>query len=200
VENANPASVITGKPLPETLVDSFVDGANALINHPVDLITTSCGFLLPLQPTLTELSDVPVLASSLILLPVLSAMHGNHIGVLTFDRDKLIDSNIDNRVAKFGSISMPDAIEGLQMSDTLRQTIAHDKSTLERDKALEEVLNCASRLLGMWPSTRALLLECTNLSPYKHELRKHTERPVYDLIDAIHWQQSAGSFQNNLAV
>ena len=183
ITDANPATVVTGEPLPKPLVDAFVDGARTLINHPVDLITTSCGFLFPLQATLTELGDVPVLSSSLLLLPVLSAIHGDHIGVLTFDRHKLVNTRSD--------IGLPAAIEGLRETDTLRQTIAQDHSTLDREKALAEVLSCATRLLTRWPATRALVLECTNLSPYKHELREHTALPVFDLIDAIHWQQSA---------
>jgi len=187
VIDANPASIITGQALPPPLVDAFVNGARALINHRVDLITTSCGFLLPLQSTLTRLDKTPVITSSLILIPSLQAMHGNHIGVLTFDRDKLISTP--------GEITMPQAIEGLQSSDTLRQTIATDQSTLDRQQALEEVLNCASRLLTRWPATRALVLECTNLSPYKQQLRAHTQRPVYDLIDAIHWHQSSTSLK-----
>jgi len=183
VTDANPSTVITGKPLPDPLVDAFVKAARTLINHPVDLITTSCGFLLPIQSTLTALGKTPVITSSLLLLPLLRSMHGNNIGVLTFDREKLINT--------LSEISMPEAIEGLQPSDTLRQTIAGDSSTLDRHKALKEVCNCAARLLTQWPATRALVLECTNLSPYKRELRRHTGRPVYDLIDAIHWHQSA---------
>ncbi len=189
VTDANPASVITGAPLPAPLVAAFVESARTLINHPVDLITTSCGFLLPLQSTLTQLSKTPVITSSLLLVPLLQSMHGSHIGVLTFDRDKLINTRSD--------IEMPEAIEGLKASDTLRQTIALDRASLNRQQAQAEVLNCASRLIKRWPDTRALVLECTNLSPYKQALRQHTGVPVYDLIDAIHWQQSASNAQQS---
>lgn len=183
IADANPGSVITGKPLPASLVDAFVTGARTLIHHRVDLITTSCGFLLPLQTTLARLSQTPVLTSSLLLLPLLQSMHGNHIGILTFDQEKLLQTRT--------GLTMPDSIAGLQRSDCLRQTIAEDRPTIERDQALADVLDCASRLLKRWPLTQAILLECTNLSPYKHSLRHHTGRPVYDLVDAIHWHQTA---------
>ena len=189
VSDANPDSVITGKPLPQSLVSAFVNSARILINHPVDLITTSCGFLLPIQSTLTQLSNVPVITSSLLLLPLLRSMHGNHIGVLTFDRDKLITTRCD--------IDMPEAVEGLQTDGTLRQTIARNHATLDRSQAQQEVLSCAAQLLAQWPQTRALVLECTNLSPYKQALRLQTGLPVYDLIDAIHWQQAATSCEQS---
>ena len=189
VTDANPASVITGKPLPHTLVSAFVNSARTLNNHPVDLITTSCGFLLPLQSTLTELSKVPVITSSLLLLPLLRSMHGNHIGVLTFDRDKLITTRCN--------VDMPEAVAGLQTSGSLRQTIAGNYTTLDRQQALQEVLACAAQLLAEWPETRALVLECTNLSPYKQSLRQQTGLPVYDLIDAVHWQQTATDYRQS---
>jgi len=165
VIDANPASIITGQALPPPLVDAFVNGARALINHRVDLITTSCGFLLPLQSTLTRLDKTPVITSSLI--------------------DKLISTP--------GEITMPQAIEGLQSSDTLRQTIATDQSTLDRQQALEEVLNCASRLLTRWPATRALVLECTNLR--RNELSQaHPAQMRYAASRLanfkLHWQRS----------
>ena len=110
-------------------------------------------------------------------------MHGSEVGILTFDRDKLIRTP--------SNMELPDAIEGLRASDCLRQTIAEDHINLDRTRALTDTLDCANRLLTRWPATRALLLECTNLSPYKKELRHHMCLPVYDLIDAIHWHQNS---------
>ena len=183
IEKANPATIITGKPLPAPMIDAFVDGTLQLIQQPVDLITTSCGFLLPLQDRLTRCGNVPVLTSSLLLLPLLRSMHGPDIGILTFDRDKLIRTP--------ANIKMPEAVEGLQSCDLLRQTIVEDLTELDKSQALANTLDCANRLLSRWPATRALVLECTNLSPYKHELRTQLRLPVYDLIDAIHWHQNA---------
>ena len=183
VEDANPATIITGAPLPAPLIDSFVAGAGRLRDQRVNLITTSCGFLLPLQDTLTKACTVPVITSSLLLLPLLQSIHGPRVGIITFDRDKLILTP--------SQIVLPDAIEGLQASDSLRQTIAADLPQLDRPRALTEVLGAAERLLSQWPATQALLLECTNLSPYKSELRRQSGVAVYDLIDAIHWHQHA---------
>lgn len=183
VDDANPATIITGASLPTPLIDAFVAGAGRLLDQRVDLITTSCGFLLPLQDTLTKACNVPVITSSLLLVPLLQSIHGPRVGVITFDRDKLIRTP--------SKIALPDAIEGLHASDSLRQTIAADLPQLDRHNARNEVLAAAQRLLSQWPTTRALLLECTNLSPYKSELRSQLGVAVYDLIDAIHWHQLA---------
>ncbi len=43
------------------------------------------------------------------------------------------------------------------------------------------------RLLARDPNVAALLLECTNLSPYRQALAAAVNRPVYDLNQAIAW-------------
>jgi len=37
------------------------------------------------------------------------------------------------------------------------------------------------------PDTRAIVLECTNLSPYKNAIREQFAIAVYDIVDAVHW-------------
>ena len=62
---------------------------------------------------------------------------------------------------------------------------------LERRRAEADVIACADRLL-LARRVPALLLECTNMAPYKVALRQHTGCAVFDLVDAIHWVVDAG--------
>ncbi len=185
IESATPATIVIGKSIATTVKQDIEIAATELTKQHVSIITTSCGFLSSMQQQLAQLSPTPVITSSLTLLPLLSSCHGGceYLGVLTFDKEKLNTLHLGQFI--------PAAIEGLLESDSLKKTIAEDCATLDRQSALTEVLTASDRLLKKCPGLRAIILECTNLSPYKAELRTHTGLPVYDIVDAVHWMLDA---------
>ncbi|OED36261.1 hypothetical protein AB833_26880 [Chromatiales bacterium (ex Bugula neritina AB1)] len=185
VERAKPDTVITERGMAENLETDFCRAAIELEEQHVSIITTSCGFLSPMQQQLSRLCNVPVVTSALVLLPLLGQIHGGieRLGIITFDSRTLGPRH-------FGK-NKPAAVSGLQEDDTLRQTISRDLPELNRLTALQEVLHSAGQLSRQSESLRAIVLECTNLSPYKEEIRQHTGLPVYDIIDAIHWLADA---------
>lgn len=181
IESATTATIVTDQAIEKNIETDIQLASRKLIDHQVSVITTSCGFLSPMQSTLAELTSIPVMTSSLTLLPLLAACHGgsDKLGVLTFDKDKLNTRHLGDYI--------PIAIEGLIEGDSLKKTITRDLPQLDRITALAEVLNACDRLTAASPTLRALVLECTNLSPYKQEIRTHTGLAVYDIVDAIHW-------------
>lgn len=190
VPGANPGSVVTGRDLGNELSASFTRHANALAATGVRVISTSCGFLSVLQASLSEQLGVPFIASSLVLEPLLATLYGGHrkIGILTFDAAALQLQ----RQSLSGDRGGQSAIEGLAAEDTLKQTIAGDLPTLDQRAAERELIKLADRLIKRQPQLQVLLLECTNMSPYKTALRQHTGLPVFDIIDAIHWIVESG--------
>jgi len=85
----------------------------------------------------------------------------------------------------------PGCIEGLLPTDTLRKVISEDTDSLNEKAALDNAISASQRLLNRAPKTQAIVLECTNLSPYKQAIREHTNLPVYDIVDAVHWLLSS---------
>ncbi len=185
IDAAVPANIVTATQLPAGLADAFTHEALELQQCGATLVTTSCGFLSVIQETLATRLPVPVITSSLTLLPWLSSLYGSsyNIGVLTFDADKLGNRHLPAN-------SQDVAIEGLLPADTLRNCISTNSDQLDRGCAEAEVLACADRLLAR-RKVPALVLECTNMAPYKHALREHTGCAVYDLVDAVHWLMDA---------
>ena len=181
IESAIPANVTVADDLPESLQHEFLAAALKLIDQNVSIITTTCGFLSTMQVQLADLSSTPVICSSLALQPLLTQIHGGaeHIGVLTFNPDTLNQNH-------FGSAQIGH-IEGLQATDKLRQVIEKDLTQLDPAIARDEVIAASDRLLNSQRNTRAIILECTNLSPYKQDIREHTGVAVYDIVDAVHW-------------
>lgn len=181
IKSATPTAVVTQHSIKSNIESDIKLAAHTLIEQDVSVITTSCGFLSPMQPTLAKLAPMPVITSSLTLLPLLAACHGgiDQLGILTFDKNKLNIHHLGDYAAT--------AIEGLLASDSLKKTIAQNLPELNRATALTEVLNACDRLTTASPTLKAVILECTNLSPYKQEIRHHTGLAVYDIVDAIHW-------------
>ena len=184
VEAATVAAVVREGALAQEAEEALIAAAQALAEEDgVSLITTSCGFLGALQTRLAQAVSVPVIASAFALLPFLRQVYGEAatIGVLTFDARRLT-------AAHFGPWSDAGTlVEGIEKGRELHRVIAGDLPELDREAAEAEVCAAGRRLLARCPGLSAILLECTNLSPYRRALAVATGRPVYDLNQAIGW-------------
>ena len=184
VEAASVAAVVHRGKLETAAAEALVSAAEALARDDgVSLIATSCGFLGALQDRLERAVPVPVMASAFALLPFLRQVYGEAatIGVLTFDARCLT-------AAHFGPwTDAGTLVEGIEGGRELHRVIASDLPELDRAAAEADVCAAGRRLLARCPGLAAILLECTNLSPYRRALAEATGRPVYDLNQAIGW-------------
>ena len=187
VDQALVSDVISSEPLSEEISASFVEAAKKLEDSGATIIGTSCGFLATEQSKLQSAVSCLVLSSSLLLIPFLRSLFDQipRIGVLTFDADRLTERHFnegfDNDIV----------VQGLPKEGTLYRTILGDEATLDISQAKRDVTSAAKTLLSHAPDINILLLECTNLSPFKHELREVLKLPVFDLVDALVWLDKA---------
>lgn len=186
VARATVATVIDVPP-DQALEQAFVEAGRSLAEEGATLIATSCGFLARLQSLLSAAVAVPVLSSSLVLLDHLRAVHGaaRPLGILTFDAERLLENGIEGLGANT-------PVEGLPKEGELYGVIAEDRARLDRDRAAGEAVEMARRLVARAPDMAAIVLECTNLSPYRRQIFEATGRPVHDLNQAILWHAKAG--------
>jgi Asp/Glu/hydantoin racemase len=171
--------------LADELIEEVIDAASKLKAQGANILTTSCGFLAPVQERVQHSVGLPFIASSLCLLPFLRQVFGNQscIGVLTFDSQVLSEQHFN------GHYDRHLAIAGIENGQELHQVIKQGRNNLDEKLAEQDVLAAAACLVDKKP--RCLLLECTNLSPYKNALRERFGLPVFDLVDAIHWLADA---------
>ncbi|MGB1239788.1 MAG: aspartate/glutamate racemase family protein [Pseudomonadales bacterium] len=184
LESANVANIVVSQLAP-ALIDDVVAAAQNLERQGANIITTSCGFLAPIQQRVQSAIRSPFLASSLSLMPFLRQAFGpsSKVGVLTFDSRVLTPNHFN------GLYDENIAISGIEHGCELHRVIKGDIPELDQARALEDVLHAAEKLQAQQVS--CILLECTNLSPYKAQLRAHFGLPVFDLVDAIHWLADA---------
>ena len=172
VEPATVSAVVTCDSLPTALLDAFVEAGQELVRQGATLITTSCGFLVIAQETLAEaLAPTAVITSSLLQIPSLQASltTGQNVGVLTFDARRLSPSHLAAAGADVGSTS----IAGLQDDNELFRVITGDLAELDAVKAEADVLQAGDALQAGDPQLAAVVLECTNLPPYRQTLEMH---------------------------
>ncbi|GAB4354728.1 MAG: aspartate/glutamate racemase family protein [Kiloniellaceae bacterium] len=182
VEPASVAAVVKSGPLPLPLVVAFIDAGLALAAEGATLITTSCGFLVAAQAALQEALPVPVVTSSLLQVAAVQAAlpAGRRVGVITYDAERL---GPDHLAAAGAPPDTP--VVGLPRDGALYRMIAEDRAALDPAAAEAEVLAAGRALAAACPALGAVVLECTNLPPYRAALSEALGLPVHDLVTLL---------------
>ncbi len=183
VKAATTQAVVTDLGIAPVVASSILAAAEQLQASKVDLILTSCGFLGELQDQIRTRVDVPVISSSLVLLPLLRTLYGSDasVGIATIDSQRLSSQHLQQS-------ANDDHLElfGMQHSRYFYPMISQDQETVDFDSLQQEVVSSVSTC-AREKKVAALLLECTNLAPFKADLRQSLGIAVYDLMDAAHW-------------
>jgi Asp/Glu/hydantoin racemase len=166
------------------LLSSFVEGARVLEREGVRAITTNCGFLAKFQAELAAAVSVPVFTSSLMLVPLVHRMlpRGRAVGILTVDAKSLQEEHL--RGAGI-SPDLPVVVAGLESEREFTRVLLGDEPELDVDAAREEHLVVARRLVAAHPELGAIVLECTNMPPYRAALQELTGLPVFDITTLV---------------
>lgn len=160
-------------------IDPFAD---AIRRAKGDVIVTSCGFLSFWQDQLAALTDRPFISSALAALDRLAIDHDPAaILIVTFDSDRLTAAHLGKHPA------FAQSVVGLPADSHLRQVIAGDLPQLDIARAKAEFVTLAKRHLT--PTHDHILLECTNLPPYKTGLREIGTWPVTDILTEIEFHR-----------
>jgi Asp/Glu/hydantoin racemase len=166
------------------LLPAFVEGARQLEREGVGAVTTNCGFLVKYQAELAASVRVPVLTSSLLLVPLVHRMlpSDRRVGILTVNAAGLHDEHL--RGAAIGP-DIPLAVAGLEGEKEFTRVLLGDEEELDVDLAREEHVRVARRLMADHPDVGAIVLECTNMPPYAADVQRATGVPVFDIISLV---------------
>lgn len=187
VRDARVDVIVSDQPLESELLGGFIDAARELEAEGVRVIGTSCGFLSRAQDEIQSALRVPFISSSLLLIPLFRTLYGADapLGVLTFDATKL------GRVHFAGAPMDHVSVHGLDPAGDWYRCISGNLESVDPASAAAESLAVAAKCLQANPDTRALILECTNLSPWKSQMRRRHGVDVYDVVDLLRWVAAA---------
>ncbi|MFB3819248.1 MAG: aspartate/glutamate racemase family protein [Candidatus Methylomirabilales bacterium] len=169
---------------PGDLLPAFISGARELEAQGVVAITTTCGFLARFQRELAAAVRVPVCTSSLMLVPLVHRMLPAQaaVGILTIDASALGGEELAGAGI---APDMPVVVAGLEGEAEFARAILEDRPTLDGDAARQEHVRVAQRLAAAHPEVRAIVLECTNMPPYRDAIRVGTGLPVFDIVHLV---------------
>ncbi|MGH1361200.1 MAG: aspartate/glutamate racemase family protein [Burkholderiaceae bacterium] len=185
VQGAFPDKVVRGDA--RLLLPAFVAGAQALVAEGVDGITTSCGFLAPMQAELAASVPVPVASSSLMQVPMINRLLPSHrrCGVLTISASSLSAEHLSSAGAP-GDTPIGSTESGREFT----RVILDNEPELDVALARQDNIEAALVLQEAAPELGAIVLECTNMSPYAADIAAATRLPVYSIETFIRWFQS----------
>ena len=166
------------------LLQRFADAADELIAEGVEGITTTCGFLALYQQELAAHCSVPVATSALLQVPMVTRMlpKGKRVGILTFSAESLSIHHL----AAVG-IDPQTKVVGMPPTSEFQRSIREGDASVPFRVLRDEVLGVARRMIADDPSIGAIVCECTNITPYSHDLVRELGVPVFDMVTLVHW-------------
>lgn len=153
------------------LLAPFVQAARQLESEGAGLIITSCGFLARHQQALQAAVKVPVITSSLLQCQDLAQP-----GIVTFEA-----ASLSSAVLSAAEVPANTPVSGLKPQCSMHLAISEDLTEMDFGQACSEVVEAAQTLVQAHPQVRSIVLECTNMPPYRQAVAQATGRPVHDL-------------------
>ncbi len=178
---------------PDTaLADLFVEAAQDLEAEGVPMITTSCGFLALYQERISSAVSVPFLSSSLLQVPDAARLVGPNrkVGILTMSRQDLTETHYEG--VGWSTADIPVVVSSFGPGAAFWETYLVGRNQVDPAELEAELLGLTRDMLNDHPEVAALVLECTNFSPFAPALRQAFRIPVFDLGTLV--------FQTHLAI
>lgn len=149
----------------------FIDAAVGLARDGAALISTSCGFLARYQDALQAAVPVPVVSSSLL------QCHGlARVGIVTFDA-----ASLDRALLDAAGVPANAVVEGLAPGCEMQARILENAPDMDLARVERDVVEAAERLARRAPDLTDIVLECTNMPPYREAVARATGLPVHDI-------------------
>jgi hypothetical protein len=182
VSGASPDRVVRGGQ--RELLPAFIEGARLLEREGVRAVTTNCGFLAKFQPELAAAVTIPVFTSSLMLVPLVHRMlpPGRAVGILTVSASSL---GPEHMAGAGIAPDVPVVVAGLESEKEFTRVLLDDELTLDVEAARQEHLTVARRMLDAHSEIGAIVLECTNMPPYRADIQAATGLPVFDITTLV---------------
>ena len=169
------------------LLDAFIGAAKELEADGADGITTNCGFLALYQKELAEALRVPVLTSSLMQVKAVNAMLpvGKRAGVLTISGSTLTPHHLEAAGVPRGT-----PVGTTEGGAHFTEAILRDAPTLDPIAAEADNVKAVQDMVALYPDLGAIVLECTNMTPYASAITRATGLPVFSMVGLVNWFQS----------
>ena len=177
MEGVGSADAVAAHPDRPRVLAALKANAEALAAEGAVGLGTSCGFRALYQDERAVLSPVPVATPALLHIGKLA---GRKRGVITASAMNLTPAHFTAVGARADT-----PVVGLPEDGSFAATFLRNGLTLDREAVEREVVAAGRELLEKHPAVDTVVLECTNLPPYKQALEKALGLPVLDVLDLL---------------
>lgn len=174
VDGALPQRIVTPGSSAEFL-PPFIEAALNLVHHGAQAITTSCGFLARHQSAMQAALPVPVFSSGLLWCRQLQ-----QAGILTIAAERLGEQDLNG-----AGVPPATPVAGVSPKGEFRRRILGNQTQMDLALAEADVVAAARRLLQRYPQVRHIVLECTNMPPYREAIVAATGLPCHDVMGLV---------------
>ena len=178
VKGANTETVII-HPSQELLEDMIALSQRLVRESGIKAITTSCGFNAIFQKQLAEAVDVPVFTSALLQVPFVQATIGasRSVCIVTANKGCLTDDHLKACGIDPG---LNYYVIGLEESTEWNKIFDQPEETFDVEAVSADIISHVDQAVAAHPGTGAVVLECTDLPPYRRAIMAATGLPVFD--------------------
>lgn len=185
--------VVAGSRTPRTQADAeemlplYLRAAQELEAAGASVITANCGLIALLQQELSAAVRVPVVTSSLALVPLVHQLTGGRpVGVLTFFTDAVDERNF--LASGWSSEEIPVVLGGVgEYESWLRFQRTKVIDGPQRRQMRDDLLATALGMIDREPSLGGIVCECTMLPAVLDDIRADVPVPIFDILTAIDW-------------
>jgi hypothetical protein len=170
------------------LLPDFIDAAKDLVRLGAEAITTNCGFLSLFQKEIAAAVGVPVATSSLMQVPWVQATlpPGKRVGLVTVSGSTLTPAHLEG-----AGVPLDTPLVGTEGGrEFFRVLIKAEKEDMDIALAEQDVVEAGKQLVAGHPEIGAIVLECTNMTPYARALSDHLRLPVFSIYSFVTWFHS----------
>ena len=165
--------------------ERLCEAAKKLELKQVSAIAGDCGLMALYQRQIADAVRIPVISSSLLFLPFIRMMvpSGQSIGILTGHSGLLKEHHLKAAgVADMDGI----VIYGMQDEPHFKEVVIEGREKQDYDRMKRDVLNGVRRLKDSCGRLGAVLLECSNLAVFGHEITEEFKIPVFDINSGVY--------------
>jgi len=168
----------------EGTLHAFIMAGRELVAEGCKVITTNCGFLAKFQAELSAALGVPVATSALMQAAAIQAVlpPGRRVGILTISAATLTEAHLQAAGVPEGT-----PVAGVADGCEFQRAILGNALTLDVDQAEADLAAAARAFQAAHPELGAILLECTNMPPYKKAIAEATGLPVFSIETYVKW-------------
>jgi len=167
--------------------EKLIQAVESLKKRGVKAVIGDCGLMALYQEEMAARSELPVLSSSLILIPLIWNMLGRsgYIGLITGHSKLLKEHHLKNAGV---NSDIPLLIQGMEGEPHFKDIVIDGNNKLNPELMEKDVLSAVKKLINR--SRRddckisAILLECSNLATYSKSVYMKTKIPVFDITAA----------------